>query len=112
MLRATGRTSLGDGDSVMSRVPPQSTRHTALAYGETHQQHLHIHSLGNETGFPGGSGGKESAVSARDLGSIPSLARSPGEGNGYPLQYSCLGNPTDGRAWRATVHGVQRVGYD
>ena len=63
-------------------------------------------------GFPGGSDGKESAVNPRDLGSIPSLARSPGEGNGYPLQYSCLGNLMDGRAWRATIHGVQIVGYD
>ena len=112
MLRATGRASLGDGDPVRSRVPPQSARHTALARGETHQQYLHMHSLGNEAGFPGGSDGKESAVNAGDLGSIPSLARSPGEGNGYPLQDSCLGNPMDGRAWRATVHGVQRVGYD
>ena len=46
-------------------------------------------------GFPGGSAGKESACNARDLGSIPGLGRSPGEGNGYPLQYSCLENPMD-----------------
>ena len=45
-------------------------------------------------GFPGGSVGKESASNARDPGSIPGLGRSPGEGKGYPLQYSCLGNPT------------------
>ena len=44
-------------------------------------------------GFPGGSAGKESAQSARDLGSIPGLGRSLGEGNGYPLQYSSLENP-------------------
>ena len=43
-------------------------------------------------GFPGGSGGKESTCNARDLASIPGLGRSPGEGNGYPLQYSCLEN--------------------
>ena len=42
----------------------------------------------------------------RDVGSIHGLGRSPGEGNGCPLQYSCLENPTDGGAWWATVHGV------
>ena len=41
-----------------------------------------------------------------DPGSVPQLGRSPGEGNGYPLQYSCLENSIDGGAWRATVHGV------
>ena len=45
--------------------------------------------------FPGGSDGKESACNVGDLGSIPGLGRSPGEGNGNPLQYSCLENPTD-----------------
>ena len=57
-------------------------------------------------GFPGGSDGKESACSAGDLGSIPGSGRSPGEGNDYPLQYSCLENPMDRGAWWATVHGV------
>ena len=56
-------------------------------------------------GFPGGSEVKESACSAEDLGSIPVLGASPGEGNGNPLQYSCLENPMDGGAWWATVHG-------
>ena len=51
------------------------------------------------SGFPGGSDGKASACNVGDLGSIPGLGRSPGEGNGNPLQYSCLENPTDGRAW-------------
>ena len=58
------------------------------------------------TGFPGGSVGKESACNAGDPGSIPGWGRSPGEGNGYPLQYSCLENPMDRGAWWATVHGV------
>ena len=49
---------------------------------------------------------KASACNAGDLGSIPGLGRSPGEGNGNPLQYSCLENPMDRGAWRATVHGV------
>ena len=50
-------------------------------------------------GFPGGSDGKVSVCSAGDLGSIPGLGRSPGEGNGSPLQYSCLENLLDGGAW-------------
>ena len=50
--------------------------------------------------------GKESACSAGDLGSIPGSGRSPGEGNGNPLQYSCLESPMDRGAWWATVHGV------
>ena len=57
-------------------------------------------------GFPGGSHGKESANNARDLGLIPRLGRSPGEGNGYPLQCPCLENPMDRGAWQATVAGV------
>ena len=47
----------------------------------------------------GGSDGKVSACNAGDSGSIPGLGRSPGEGNGNPLQYSCLENPMDGEAW-------------
>ena len=50
-------------------------------------------------GFPGSSNGKESACNVGDLGSIPGLGRSPGEGNGNPLQYSCLGNLMDRGAW-------------
>ena len=56
--------------------------------------------------FPGGSDGKLSAYNVGDPGSIPGLGRSPGEGNGNPLQYSCLENPMEGGAWWATVHGV------
>ena len=55
---------------------------------------------------------KESACNVGDPGSIPGLERPPGEGNGYPLQYSCLKNPMDRGAWRATVHGSQRVVQD
>ena len=50
-------------------------------------------------GFPGGSDGKESVCNAGDPNSIPGLGRSPGEGNGSPLQYSCLENLMDGGAW-------------
>ena len=57
-------------------------------------------------GFPGNSNGKESACNAGDLGSIPGLGRSPGEGNDNPLQYSDLENSVDRGAWGATVHGA------
>ena len=56
--------------------------------------------------------GKASACSAGDLGSIPGSGSSPGEGNGSPLQYSCLEIPMDRGTWQATVHGVARVGHD
>ena len=58
--------------------------------------------------FPGDSNGKGSACNARNLGLIPGSGRSPGEGNGSPLQYSCLENPLDRGAWRAAVHGVAK----
>ena len=63
-------------------------------------------------GFPHSSVGKESAGSAGDPGSIPGLVGSSGEGNGTPLQYSCMENPMDRGAWRTTHHGVSRVGPD
>ena len=59
-------------------------------------------------GFPGSSDGKESACNAGDPGLIPGWGRSPGGGRGNPLQYSCLGNPMDKGAWRATVRGVAK----
>ena len=58
--------------------------------------------------FLGGSDGKDSACNARDLGSIPGSGQSPGEVNGNPIQYSCLENPMDREAWRATVHRVAK----
>ena len=63
-------------------------------------------SLVEVMGFPGGSEVKASASTEGDPGLIPGSERSPGEGNGKPLQYSCLENPMDGEAWWATVHGV------
>ena len=62
--------------------------------------------MNNDEGFPGGSDGKEYSCNAEDTGLIPGLGRSHGEGNGYPLQCSCLENPMGRGAWRATVHGV------
>ena len=63
-------------------------------------------------GFPGGSDHKEFACIAGDPGWISVLGRLPGEGNGYPLQYSCLENSMEIGAWWATVHGVTRIGHD
>ena len=59
-------------------------------------------------GLPYSSDGKESACNAGDLGSIPGSGRSPVEGNGNPLRYSCLENPMDRESWWATVHGVAK----
>ena len=56
--------------------------------------------------------GEESTCNAGDPGLVPGSRRSPGEGNGNPLQYSCLENPMDRGAWCATVHGVTRVGHN
>ena len=63
-------------------------------------------------GLPCSSVGKESACNAGDLGLMPRSGRSPGEGNGNPLQYSRLENSMDKGAWQATFHGVTRVGHD
>ena len=65
-------------------------------------------SLDLNQGFPGGSESKESVCNAGDPGSIPGLRRFPGERNVNPLQYSCLENPMDRRAWWATVYGVAK----
>ena len=64
------------------------------------------------TGFPGGSDGKVSACNVGDLGSIPGLGRSPGEGNGNPLKYSCLENSWTEEPGRLQSMGLQRVGHD
>ena len=66
--------------------------------------HIRVHSWWY--GFPSGSVGKESACNAGDIGSIPGSGRSPGEGNGNPLQNSCLENSIDRGAGLATAHGI------
>ena len=63
---------------------------------------------GRRLGFPGGSVVKNLPANAGDLSLIPGLGKSPGEGNGNPLQYSCLENPMDREAWQATVHGIAK----
>ena len=72
------------------------------------RQELVTKLLSQFKGFPGGSDSKESTYNVGDPGSIPGLGRSPGDGNGYPLQYSYLENSMDRGAWRATVHGVAK----
>ena len=68
-----------------------------------------VANMKNTVGFrPGGSDGKESACYAGDLGSIPGLGKFPGEGNGNPLQHSCLENPMGRGVWQATVHEVAK----
>ena len=68
--------------------------------------------LSGFSGFPGGSDGKASVYSVGDLGSIPGSGRFPGEGNGNPLQYSCLENPMDGVAWCRLLHPWGRKELD
>ena len=71
--------------------------------------HLYKLLVSGERGFLGGSDGKESACNAGDVGLILGSGSSPGEGDGYPLQYSCLENSTDTGAWQAIVHGVAKL---
>ena len=74
----------------------------------TERLHFHV----PFSNFPSGSDGKASAYNAGDPGSIPGSGRFSGEGNGNPLQYSCLENPMDGGASRLQSMGLQRVGHD
>ena len=73
----------------------------------SHVEHLFMHVLAICMGFPAASDGKESC-NVGDLGLIPGLGRSPGEGNGNSLQYFCLENPMDRGAWWAIIHGVAK----
>ena len=76
----------------------------SVPWGEFPALNIHFKYIG---GFPGDSDGKEPSCNAGDLGSIPGSGRSPGEGNGNPFQYSCLGEPPwTEEPWRATVHVV------
>ena len=86
------------------RRPPGFGGHQHLLVKR--QESLMEREDGKEMDFPGGSDGKESACSAGDLGSIPASGTSPGEGNGNPLQCSCLENPRGGEAPWAAVYGV------
>ena len=70
--------------------------------------HTHIYTCVYNMGFSGGSVLKNLPANVGDAGSIPALGRSSGEGNGNPLQYSCLGTPMHRGAWWTTVHGVAK----
>ena len=77
--------------------------------GKRNKSHSKQIGLDQTHGFLGGSGGRESSCSAGDPDSILGLGKSPGEGNGNPLQYSCLENSMNRGAWKATVHGVTKL---
>ena len=84
-------------------------RHNGLDVLHRHQEgSLNQSNLVNIMGFHSGSDDKEPACNAGDLGLIPGSGGAPGEGNGDPLQYSCLENSMDRGTWRATVHGVTK----
>ena len=114
-----GQRSLA-GDSSWSCKELDTTERLTLSLSGEHICKLHIQQRGlvsrlykelsklSGMDFPDGSDYKASACNAGDPGSIPGSGRSPGEGNGNPLQYSCLENPMDGGAWWATVHGVAK----
>ena len=80
---------------LITYYPPSESDHLGLPSARILNRNLAV----RFSGFPGGSDGKESDCNARDMGSIPGWGRSPGEGNGNPLQYPCLGNPMDIGAW-------------
>ena len=99
-----------NGIKVMHLVPKSKTFYAHL-FMQKHKVHIILFSwrpIFQLKGFPGGSVGKESACKAGDQGSIPGSGRSPEEGNGNPLEYSCLENSIDRGAWWATVHGVTK----
>ena len=79
-----------------------------MGYSDQRSQNEDTNRSNVDKGFPGGSVVKNPPANARDLGSIPGLGRSSGEGNGNSLQYSCLGNPRDRGAWRGTAHRVTK----
>ena len=85
--------------STGSYIQPPATSRNGEEHEKLYMAYIHIRLLCSSLS-------KESVCSAGEPGLIPRLGRSPGEGNGNPLQYSCLGNPMDRGAWRATVHGV------
>ena len=90
----------------LSKVSQTKTNITYHSYVESKMTQINKHS--EQKAFPGGSVLNYLPASTGDLSSIPASARFPGEGNGNTLQYSCLGNPIERGAWRATVHMVAK----
>ena len=89
----------------LENVGPVEAKKSHLTKCNTSSWYKHSVNL-ELLGFPGGSDNKESTCNAGDPGLIPGLGRSPGEGNGNPLQYSCLKNPMDRGAWQSAAHGI------
>ena len=89
-------------------VEGEQVRFTACAFYDPWLPAGAVGSSTKQKGFPGSSVVKDLPASAEDACSIPRLGRSPREGNGNQLQYSCLGNPMDRRAWQVSVHGVAK----
>ena len=100
-LSPIGPLYLAQGPLQKTCLPSQDSSGILVLYFSDHLRSTRL-----KMGFSGGSDGKESACNAGDPDSIPRSGRSPGEGDGYLLQYSCLGNSMDRGAWRTTVHGV------
>ena len=97
------RLDLSIAPVTIALLPPfHSHHHHRCSYTSLRTMHQ------EQASFSGGSDGKESACNAGDPGLIPWLGRSAGEGNGNPLQYSCLEDLKDRGAWRAAVHGVAK----
>ena len=94
------------------RKEKNSAVHTVWVSRGPRQKNSSSHPQLTIMGFPGGSVGKESACNAGDPCLIPGLGKFPGEGNGNPLQYSCLENSMGRGAWQSTVHIVTRVRHD
>ena len=94
----------------MKKEKKRSPFHLNAPNFEDHNNHLLSNYPGPDIphGFPGGSNGKESDFNAGDPSSIPGWGRSPGEGNGYSLQYPCRENSMNRGAWQATVHAVAK----
>ena len=98
-----GKTPLLPEENSLYILREVKNRETSILYSLNIQFKLSLQ------GFPGGSDGKASACNAGDQGLIPESGRSPREGNGNPLQYSCLKNPMDRGPWRATVHEAAKI---
>ena len=98
--------SVGGGDPLVNKIDKNACPRGAYVLKGESGRRISKYSVG----LPWWLSGKESACQAGDPGSIPGLGRSPGEGNGNPLQYSCLENPMDRGAWRVTGPGVTKSG--
>ena len=100
--------ALPSSSQTSSRSPAEATSSARPSLTAPLYSFLSYFLVLSVTGFPGGSDGKESAHNVGDLGLISGSSRSPGEGNGCPLQCSCLESPMDRGAWWAAVHGVTK----